>query len=67
MDHLVASPGISHCLSISADLNAPWTPHLGLIIQLDVNPINIMGRQHRNPQQIPVCQGPDKLSWHEHK
>eukprot|EP00972_Heterocapsa_arctica_P073952 10916343-Heterocapsa_arctica.AAC.1 len=27
----------------------------------------MMGRQHRNPQQIPVCQGPDRLSWQEHK
>eukprot|EP00972_Heterocapsa_arctica_P009269 1366127-Heterocapsa_arctica.AAC.1 len=26
-----------------------------------------MGRQHRSPQQIPVCHGPDRLSWHEHK
>eukprot|EP00972_Heterocapsa_arctica_P063013 9296614-Heterocapsa_arctica.AAC.1 len=25
-----------------------------------------MGRQHRSPQQIPVCQGPDRMSWQQH-
>eukprot|EP00972_Heterocapsa_arctica_P024295 3583633-Heterocapsa_arctica.AAC.1 len=53
IDYLIASPGISHCLRISADLDGPWTPHLGLIIQLDMDPISMMGRQHRSPQQIP--------------
>eukprot|EP00972_Heterocapsa_arctica_P030256 4455870-Heterocapsa_arctica.AAC.1 len=26
----------------------------------------MVGRQHRSPQQIPLCQGPDRLPWQEH-
>eukprot|EP00972_Heterocapsa_arctica_P018695 2765522-Heterocapsa_arctica.AAC.1 len=32
-----------------------------------MNPVNIIGRQHRKPQLIPTCSGPDLLSWQQHK
>eukprot|EP00972_Heterocapsa_arctica_P086873 12807176-Heterocapsa_arctica.AAC.1 len=31
-----------------------------------MNPISIMGRQHRSPVQIPNCPGPDRMPWREH-
>jgi hypothetical protein len=39
---------------------------MGLIIKLNMNPISIMGRQHRSPVQIPICPGPDRVPWREH-
>jgi hypothetical protein len=66
IDYMIASPGICHCLRITADLDGPWTPHLGLIIKLNMDPISIMGRQHRSPVVIPTCPGPDRMTWQEH-
>jgi hypothetical protein len=62
IDFVLASRVLGH-IKVTADLGAPWSPHLGLIIEipaaLQIPDVVIM----KCPIEIPAAQGPSSASW----
>jgi len=65
LDYVVAPGWVCRMLTLTADKEGPWSPHVGLRLAVDLRVARMQQWGAVKPQPFEVCSGPRQHQWHE--